>query len=334
MPANENSTIFILSGQEIGENRISIHRQQRTRRNNNITRQEQEQGSNRESPNYYDYGETHSRHGVHIMAASRAFHVSTFTNRIVAFQSYHGGAHCIPEWKYEFGKYGNTSTSDTTTYCTVRKDWLDWRTLSAFSLAGCDLNLSTLLQTTQLSSNAKYTYYTHACVQYERYMSNLYCVKFLTRHTIGSTVIYRDMVKKGLKKDKSVIQRFNADKVLDKGDDREQLVLLSTNHLNASKKNITTIRMAAKSGILLGVVYLFYSLAFVAFLPFWMALFCIGAPFVLLTEVVGVLTIAVMQSFDPYYEKQMMEEILQLKLKRNLKASWVWIWGKCYLRKM
>lgn len=156
---------------------------------------------------------------------------------------------------------------------------------------------------------------------YERYMSNLYCVKFLTRHTIGSTVIYRDMVKKGLKKDKSVIQRFNADKVLDKGDDREQLVLLSTNHLNASKKNITTIRMAAKSGILLGVVYLFYSLAFVAFLPFWMALFCIGAPFVLLTEVVGVLTIAVMQSFDPYYEKQMMEEIFQLKLKRNLKAS-------------
>ena len=43
----------------------------------------------------------------------------------------------------------------------------------------------------------------------------------------------------------------------------------------------------------------------VAFLPLWLALFCILVPIAIITEVLGVLALAILQSFNPFFEEQM-----------------------------
>ena len=63
--------------------------------------------------------------------------------------------------------------------------------------------------------------------------------------------------------------------------------------------------MALKVGIGFFAFSSAISVLLVTLLPLWFALFCICVPFAIITEVIGVLTIAILQSFHPFYQKQM-----------------------------
>jgi len=67
----------------------------------------------------------------------------------------------------------------------------------------------------------------------------------------------------------------------------------------------STCRGALQIGISLLVLSPAINILLVAFLPLWLALFCTLVPIAIITEVLGVIALAILQSFDPFFEKQM-----------------------------
>ncbi len=130
--------------------------------------------------------------------------------------------------------------------------------------------------------------------------------------------MYRDMVQKGVDKDKDTAKAFNAQKLAASDEEQEDSGRMGTCHLNASARLQKSSQMFAKVGIFLMVLSLFPYLLIAAFLPFFLTIFCIFAPIALLTEVLGVLTVAVMQSFDPIYEIRMSKEIHSKREKKGI----------------
>lgn len=66
-----------------------------------------------------------------------------------------------------------------------------------------------------------------------------------------------------------------------------------------------TYRGALQIGISLLVLSPAIHISLVAFLPLWLALFFTLVPIAIITEVLGVLALAILQSFDPFFEEQM-----------------------------
>jgi uncharacterized membrane protein len=109
-----------------------------------------------------------------------------------------------------------------------------------------------------------------------------------------------DATKEGHKDDDSWMEESSQKEL---GDDDGELERLKGGP-SFSKRNVIAMKRGVKCGLALLVLSLIYMLLFVAFLPFWMTLFCVFSPFFVITEVVGVLTIAVIQSCDPRIEKE------------------------------
>lgn len=78
-------------------------------------------------------------------------------------------------------------------------------------------------------------------------------------------------------------------------------------HSNITFHTTAAFRTFANLGIIgMAFVPITYVLV-VACLPLVFILFCVFAPIAVLTELVGVLTIAIFQSFDPFFVEQMIE---------------------------
>ena len=107
---------------------------------------------------------------------------------------------------------------------------------------------------------------------------------------------------------RSLVPGADADADADADAEHDQY---STRGTNISFRNdLQAIHTAAAFGVaLLGAVPVM-QVFLVAFLPFWLAVFFITVPLILCSEVLGSLTIAIIQSFDPFYEKQMKAGII------------------------
>jgi len=133
-------------------------------------------------------------------------------------------------------------------------------------------------------------------------------------------LMYKKMFKKGnggvvQMRTKAAIQQFSkANKKFSRlhDDDEDGHELRTKSSVNDEDEiSSTTFHASGKyrGALQIGISVLLLSPAMnillVAFLPLWLALFCTFVPIAIITEVLGVLALAILQSFDPFFEEQM-----------------------------
>ena len=158
-------------------------------------------------------------------------------------------------------------------------------------------------------------------------MCKIYSAKYFNSLVLNSgmqgVLIYQKMFKKDSngvvqmkygRREDNLYQKINRSNVKGynvNGNEYGDVQLMETviNDENEYGTNVTfhfegAYHMALKFGVGFFAFSSAISVLMIAFLPLLFALFCISVPIAIISEVVGVLTIAILQSFNPFYQNQ------------------------------